>query len=544
LNNTPANELHTELEPVFNVNSYLKYLAVEVLSGHWDAYSYLSNNYYLYHNQQTDKFEFIPYDVDNTLGIDWVGPDWAIRNIYEWTMDGQNRPLTERLLENQVYKDRFSFFIEEVLTEYFDPTVIFPNIDDIKTMITPSAENDTYRTLDYGYSIQDFHDSYTQALGGHVEYGLKPYITSRYNNAVTQVTVNSVDPVISLIQYSHLFIDRDFEAFAYVDDEDAGPEVKLQYKINGGATYEINMFDNGTGNDLLAGDRIYSVLLNAPMNAPGTFEFSVSATDDETNISLEPINGMYLIVIPEPSDIELSINEIMASNSTIIKDEFNEYDDWVEIYNQGSEIVWLGDKYLSDDRFNPSKWQMPDVVINPDEYLLFWADDDTEQGDFHTSFKLSKDGEEIGIYDSELNSYAEIDYFEFGLQETDVSIGRIPNGTGPIQVLPWPTPGYDNEGDPYVGITGHAIGLLVYPNPFNNFLTIEFSDNEQRNLHLILSDITGKQIFEQEHITASDRIQIYEGVNSLRKGTYLLTVILKDKYSKTVQRESKVLIKQ
>jgi len=46
-NSTPA-QLPEKLEPIFNVNSYIRYLAVEIFSGHWDGYSFNKNNYYLF----------------------------------------------------------------------------------------------------------------------------------------------------------------------------------------------------------------------------------------------------------------------------------------------------------------------------------------------------------------------------------------------------------------------------------------------------------------------------------------------------------------
>ena len=77
LNHTPEAQFKEAIESVFNVESYLHYLAVEALVGHWDGYSYNKNNFYLYENDDTGLVEFIPYDVDNTFGIDWVGGDWG-----------------------------------------------------------------------------------------------------------------------------------------------------------------------------------------------------------------------------------------------------------------------------------------------------------------------------------------------------------------------------------------------------------------------------------------------------------------------------------
>ena len=289
LNNTPIENLPDSLEPVFNVNAYLQELAVEILAGHWDGYSYNKNNFYLYHNQLTDKFEFLPYDVDNTFGIDWFGIDWAIRNIYTWENQSESRPLTSRLLQNQIYKDRFSFFLNKTLNNFFAPDSLFPKIDTIKNRITPAAESDTYRSLDYGWTIQEFHDSYTQALGAHVTYGLKPYISARFNSAIAQINLNPIAPIISHVDFTHLFPGRDLEVFATVDDDSDNPIVYVHYQINSGTTLDLQMLDDGAGNDLVSGDHIYSAVISAPLSSAGTVDFNISAEDIDTNTSLEPI---------------------------------------------------------------------------------------------------------------------------------------------------------------------------------------------------------------------------------------------------------------
>jgi spore coat protein CotH len=44
---------------------------MNILVGEWDDYWSLMNNYYLYANLQR-YFHLIPYDYDNTFGIDWL----------------------------------------------------------------------------------------------------------------------------------------------------------------------------------------------------------------------------------------------------------------------------------------------------------------------------------------------------------------------------------------------------------------------------------------------------------------------------------------
>ena len=73
LNNTPIEQLEFELEKRFNVYPYLVTMAIDVIIGNWDSQLFTANNFYLYDNPLTGKFEFIPYDFDNTFGIDWKG---------------------------------------------------------------------------------------------------------------------------------------------------------------------------------------------------------------------------------------------------------------------------------------------------------------------------------------------------------------------------------------------------------------------------------------------------------------------------------------
>ncbi|MFM7216850.1 MAG: CotH kinase family protein, partial [Bacteroidota bacterium] len=174
LNNNNGASFKDSLESLLNVNSFLRAYAVDIAAGHWDDYAFNMNNYYLYKNNETGKFEFIPYDADNTFGIDWIGLPWKSRDIYNWQGNG-NRPLVTRLLSDTEYRNRFSFFMNQLQQRMADPAIAHPRIDSLRTLIAPFAQTDTWRTLDYGFSYADFYNSFDQGLGGHVVEGIKPY---------------------------------------------------------------------------------------------------------------------------------------------------------------------------------------------------------------------------------------------------------------------------------------------------------------------------------------------------------------------------------
>ncbi|MCP4631319.1 MAG: hypothetical protein GY855_00220 [candidate division Zixibacteria bacterium] len=106
----------------------------------------------------------------------------------------------------------------------------------------------------------------------------------------------------------------------------------------------------------------------------------------------------------------------------------------------------MGGMYLTDDLEQPTMWQIPEGInINAGEYLLFWADDDEPLGDMHTNFKLSSDGEAIGLYDTDLNLNIPIDFITFESQTADISFGRCPDGGNSWSLYSNPTPGETND---------------------------------------------------------------------------------------------------
>lgn len=76
---------------------------------------------------------------------------------------------------------------------------------------------------------------------------------------------------------------------------------------------------------------------------------------------------------------QVEINEICARNAISINDNFGEYPDWIELYNQGDNIVELKDWAISDDITEPGKWTFPETVIYPDSHIIVFASDKDEK---------------------------------------------------------------------------------------------------------------------------------------------------------------------
>lgn len=69
----------------------------------------------------------------------------------------------------------------------------------------------------------------------------------------------------------------------------------------------------------------------------------------------------------------LTINEVSASNTSVLVDLDGDSVDWVELYNDGTETLSLDRWTLSDDSDEPAKWVFPALQLAAGEYLVVYA---------------------------------------------------------------------------------------------------------------------------------------------------------------------------
>jgi hypothetical protein len=99
----------------------------------------------------------------------------------------------------------------------------------------------------------------------------------------------------------------------------------------------------------------------------------------------------------------------------------------IELYYDGSAPIDLGGTRISDNPGNPGKYAIPGgTLVQPGGYLVLYADNDA--GSLHTGFALDGDGEGVYLYKPQGQGDVPIDSVEFGMQLSDMSIGRGKDG--------------------------------------------------------------------------------------------------------------------
>ena len=527
LNLPSIEELPDALEPHMDVNGYLRALAVDVLTGNWDGYTWNMNNYYLYLDPEIGQFRLLPFDLDNTLGIDFVDQDWGTRNVYDWAPGGFDedppRPLVKRLLQVPDYRDRFTFYLHRVMENVFTADVLFPRMNALRDMLGDAVETDPLRSEDYGWSVEDFFTSYEAALGDHVEYGLKPFVRTRRRTALTQVETVDIAPLISELRLSDPFLlpNRPVTVRAWVEDEDEPADVRLYYQQDGD-WLAVPMTHEGEG--------VYAAPLG-PFVADAPVRYYVQAEDVTGQTRTAPRRGAAsparVSVAPVAAGGGFVVNEILASNDAVIADEMGEFDDWIELYNSSGEALSLAGLFVTDDLLQPNKFALPDSTVQPGEFVILWADDDEEQGPMHTSFNLNADGEDAALFRSDgADGFELVSLISFGPQTTDISLGRLEDGGDALSRFGDPTPGASNStatsSEPGPAASGLAV-VSAHPNPFREAVTLTLTLPRPARLTLDVFDALGRRIGSVAEDAEAGRATL-RWDQRLPTGTYLARV--------------------
>jgi len=171
------------------------------------------------------------------------------------------------------------------------------------------------------------------------------------------------------------------------------------------------------------------------------------------------------------------LNELAAANVNGLRDEDNEVEDWVELFNTSSNTVSLAGWSLTDDENEPAKWVFPPVSIGPRGYLIVFCSGKDRRptapgAKLHTNFSLSPNGEFLGLYNAAVPRQLVSSFDPYPNQRTDYSWGYDP--VDQLKYFQTQTPGGTNGASTITGVVAdtrfsHKRGF--YDAPFSLSIT-------------------------------------------------------------------------
>ncbi len=424
--------------------------------------------------------------------------------------DDASYPLLQLVFDNDRYRKMYVAHCKTILEENFANGWYAAKADSLQDIIydevvaDPNAYYSTYQFTGNINSTQDGVTGITQLMSSRISY-LQGLTEFNYSTpAISDITAPEAPEPFTEVTVTAAVTNATYVQVAYRHSKDE-------------AFTKVEMYDDGEHADGVAGDGVYGA----------SFEVDESNTHyyfyaDNANAGIfSPLRAEkeYYKISAEAAvaiDDDVVINELLASNTETASDEMDEFDDWVELYNNSSSDVSLKGYYLSDDDEDIMQWAFPDTVIKAKDYLIIWADKDEEQGAMHAGFKLSASGESVHLINANLEI---VNTAEFSEQTTDVSFARNPNGTGDFY-LQGPTFGFNNEDTQYqAGIEDVGADFQIYPNPVQNTLYIKTSGELIKNIEVYntLGQRSNAAVSE-----TSDMINI--DMSPLKAGIYLLVL--------------------
>ncbi|MCB2154837.1 CotH kinase family protein [bacterium] len=193
------------------------------------------------------------------------------------------------------------------------------------------------------------------------------------------------------------------------------------------------------------------------------------------------ILGLLVPTVALPQVSSLVVTEFMASNADTLADGNGDHSDWIEIHNPTAAAIDLDGLYLTDNADNLTKWQFP-AVANPTiaagGYYVVIASGNAADvevyvdgaGYLHTTFKLSSDGEDCLLVDSDGTTVIS-GFVGYPEQGADISYGIGSGGNTGFFGTPTPDAANGVAGNGFVADTKFDIRRGFFTEPFEVQIT-------------------------------------------------------------------------
>jgi hypothetical protein len=211
------------VQDILNVWAFLRWAGVNLLLGSWDNYFATPSNYFLYNSGRrgdergfvaSPYFTFIPWDYDNSLGIDFFDTRWQHTDIVDWPSNTGNYgrrnsggalsriPLVRNLLRNRDFLRYYLDHIEFLLDTEFNPaafaTVIGAGGGGLWDRVarpaylesdTPHGSPSTGRQFTNDEVYRSGHEQHELRRGEEKAEGIVHYVRMRHDRARAQLAV-------------------------------------------------------------------------------------------------------------------------------------------------------------------------------------------------------------------------------------------------------------------------------------------------------------------------------------------------------------------
>ena len=175
------------LEGVFNVDTFLRYMAVVTILDNWDIYPNTGNNFYLFDNPVTGRFEWIPWDLtwgDNTQAPLFGGAGEKLVS---------RAPLYDKVFNIESYRGKYEAYVDLLLRFWFTPDKMTGWVQQYHHQIAPYIVQSTGDQAFFGDHAMFAYDSFINSWQALIQF-TQQRSTYLQNLLATQKGVEILSP--------------------------------------------------------------------------------------------------------------------------------------------------------------------------------------------------------------------------------------------------------------------------------------------------------------------------------------------------------------
>ncbi len=398
-----------------------------------------------------------------------------------------NWPLINAILNNPQYKRMYHAHLKTIIQEQISNQQYKIKFNQLKALIDTAVASDQNLFFTYNQFLHSADSNYTQ--GSYMVPGLFSLMDQRATFLLATPELSAISPSISNIATGSTApsFNSNVHITASISNSNSA---YLGYRFDAQSPFtKIPLYDDGMHNDGAANDNIFG---NSILMTHAQLQYYIYAENNDAGLfSPARAEHEYYSLTCElslPTVGDIVINELLTSNVTNARDEYNDKEDWIELFNNSSKVVDLSGCMLSDSLSIPGMWIIPPgTFIEPGAFVIIWADNEMYEKPLHTNFKLNKTQDFLLLSDANGNL---LDSTSVSQQLDDVSWGRYPNGTGSFQKMNTTFSAHNNN-FPLSTQDTFSDGIVVYPNPTQDLLFVEASDE----IAIRITSIDGRIVY-------------------------------------------------
>ena len=143
VNRAEDREFEQAIESILDVDRFLRFLACHTLLANLDSFLGTGHNYYLYLDDDTNRFVFLPWDLDLSFGGFFMAG--SVEELADLSLShphqGNNR-LIDRLLQNPARREVFLGHVRDIASRAFHPQALGRVAANWEQFIAPVRERE------------------------------------------------------------------------------------------------------------------------------------------------------------------------------------------------------------------------------------------------------------------------------------------------------------------------------------------------------------------------------------------------------------------